>query len=118
MKKGFESPEEIDGFDELAPEDREKFTKAWEENHVADEDVPESARVPIEYNSDGDEIEVRLPLTLTLLFELTVLLYVHILRLNQNLDLKPNLTRDLSKKSLMENLILELLKRKIKRKKT
>ncbi|KAH9943531.1 zf-PARP-domain-containing protein [Amylocystis lapponica] len=44
MKKSFEDPDDLDGFDELSGDDQEKIRKAWEEGHVADEDIPESAR--------------------------------------------------------------------------
>ena len=52
MKKSFESAEELDGYEDLKPEDQEKVNKAWEEGHVADEDVPDSAKKP-----DDDEEE-------------------------------------------------------------
>ena len=52
IKKSFESAEELDGYEDLKPEDQEKVNKAWEEGHVADEDVPDSAKKP-----DDDEEE-------------------------------------------------------------
>ncbi|KAI9428839.1 hypothetical protein H4582DRAFT_1807754 [Lactarius indigo] len=44
MKKSFTEADELDGFDELQPADQDKIRKAWEDGHVADEDVPETAR--------------------------------------------------------------------------
>ena len=52
MKKSFEEADELDGFDELNADDQAKISKAWETGHVADEDIPESARKP---EGDGDE---------------------------------------------------------------
>ncbi|KAJ7698678.1 hypothetical protein B0H17DRAFT_836294, partial [Mycena rosella] len=37
---------ELDGFDDLEDADKARVTKAWEEGHVADEDIPDSARKP------------------------------------------------------------------------
>jgi len=44
MKKSFPKADKLDGFDELQPEDQDKIRKAWDDGHVADEDVPETAR--------------------------------------------------------------------------
>ncbi|RPD56945.1 zf-PARP-domain-containing protein [Lentinus tigrinus ALCF2SS1-7] len=44
LKKSFSQAEELDGFDELSEEDQERVKKAWEEGHVAPEDIPESAK--------------------------------------------------------------------------
>lgn len=44
MHKQFESASELDGYDELKPEDQAKVDKAWEEGKVADEDIPATAR--------------------------------------------------------------------------
>lgn len=44
MKKSFTEADELDGFDELQPADQDKIRKAWEDGHVADEDIPETAR--------------------------------------------------------------------------
>ena len=52
MKKNFDSATELDGFDELPAEDQAKVEKAWEEGHVAEEDIPETAKKP-----EGDEEE-------------------------------------------------------------
>jgi hypothetical protein len=56
MKKNFEDPAELDGYEDLKPEDQEKINKAYEDGHVADEDVPESARKP-----DADEEDEEKP---------------------------------------------------------
>lgn len=55
MKKSFDSATELDGFDELPAEDQAKVEKAWEEGHVADDDIPESARKPEAQESDETE---------------------------------------------------------------
>ncbi|KAJ3880629.1 zf-PARP-domain-containing protein [Lentinula edodes] len=51
-----EHPEasDVDGFEDLRPEDQDKVTKAWEVGNVADEDIPETAR---KADGDGDEEE-------------------------------------------------------------
>lgn len=46
MKAQFESADELDGFEDLNDEDQERIRKAWEDGHVADEDIPETARKP------------------------------------------------------------------------
>lgn len=53
MKKAFEDPTELDGYEEIRPEDQAKVIKAWQEGHVSDEDIPESARKPA--GDDGEE---------------------------------------------------------------
>ena len=50
IKKSIEEADDLDGFEELRDEDKDKIRKAWEEGHVADEDIPESAR-----KNDGEE---------------------------------------------------------------
>ena len=56
MKKSIEEADELDGFEDLQEGDQEKVRKAWEEGHVADEDIPESARKPTdEEEEEGDE---------------------------------------------------------------
>lgn len=40
----FSDATELDGFDELTETDKSKIVKAYEEGHVADEDIPDSAR--------------------------------------------------------------------------
>lgn len=51
MKKSFENAEDLDGFEELNDEDKEKLNTAWEVGHVAEEDIPPSAK------KDDDEEE-------------------------------------------------------------
>jgi hypothetical protein len=53
MKKSLDEPSELDGYDELKPEDQAKIVKAWQEGKVDPADVPESARKP----EAGDEDE-------------------------------------------------------------
>ncbi|KAH9849562.1 hypothetical protein C2E23DRAFT_352102 [Lenzites betulinus] len=52
MKNSFDEADELDGFDDLNDEDQDRIKKAWEEGHVAAEDVPETAR-----KADGEEAE-------------------------------------------------------------
>lgn len=44
MQELYSEPSDLDGFDELNPEDKEKVRKAFQDGHVADEDIPESAK--------------------------------------------------------------------------
>ena len=53
MKKNFSEASELDGYEELKPEDQAKVDKAWEDGEVADEDIPPSARK--EKNDDSEE---------------------------------------------------------------
>jgi hypothetical protein len=53
MKKQFGEASELDGYDDLIPEDQAKVIKAWQDGQVADEDVPDSARKPAD--EDGAE---------------------------------------------------------------
>lgn len=48
-----------DGFDELIPSDQAKVKRAFAEGHVADEDIPDSARVQegTETAEDADQKE-------------------------------------------------------------
>jgi len=43
LKKSHDTPEEVEGFNELNDVDKEKFRKAWEEGKVDPADVPPSA---------------------------------------------------------------------------
>ena len=52
MKNSFNEADELDGYDELNDDDQERIRKAWEDGHVADEDVPETAK-----KGDGEEDE-------------------------------------------------------------
>ncbi|KAF9566515.1 zf-PARP-domain-containing protein [Agrocybe pediades] len=54
VKSKFEEASEVDGFEDLKPEDQERLTKAWADGHVADEDIPPSARKP-EGEDDAEE---------------------------------------------------------------
>ena len=58
MKKSFEDPEDLDGFDEIPEIYQEKIRKAYEEGHVDPEDIPESARKP-EESGEEDEGETK-----------------------------------------------------------
>ncbi|KAJ7163400.1 hypothetical protein C8R43DRAFT_919079, partial [Mycena crocata] len=51
VKNLYDKASDMDGFDELEDEDKARVARAWEENHVADEDIPDSAR------KDGDNNE-------------------------------------------------------------
>jgi len=53
MKKSLDEASELDGYDDLKPEDKKKIDKTWEDGHVADEDIPESAKKPA--GEDGEE---------------------------------------------------------------
>lgn len=44
MQELYSEPSDLDGFDELKPEDKEKVRKAFQDGHVADEDIPETAK--------------------------------------------------------------------------
>jgi hypothetical protein len=55
MKVQFEDPADLDGFEDLNDDDQERIRKAYEDGHVADEDVPESARKPEADVDDDDE---------------------------------------------------------------
>ncbi|OSD02708.1 zf-PARP-domain-containing protein [Trametes coccinea BRFM310] len=55
MKDKLGEVEELDGFEELEEEDQERVKKAWEEGHVAPEDVPETARKPEGEEGDDEE---------------------------------------------------------------
>ncbi|KAK0211509.1 zf-PARP-domain-containing protein [Armillaria fumosa] len=44
VKEQFEKASEVDGYDDMKPEDQAKVDKAWEDGQVADEDIPETAR--------------------------------------------------------------------------
>ncbi|KAI0747052.1 poly polymerase and DNA-ligase Zn-finger region-domain-containing protein [Daedaleopsis nitida] len=52
MKNSFNEADELDGFDDLSEEDQERIKKAWEDGHVAPEDVPETAQ-----KADGEDDE-------------------------------------------------------------
>ena len=48
-KRSFENVKDLDGFEELREDDQEKLKAAWEAGHVADDDIPPTAK-----KSDGD----------------------------------------------------------------
>lgn len=52
IKKSVDEAPEIDGYEALSAEDQAKVNKAWEDGHVADEDIPDTARKP---EADDDE---------------------------------------------------------------
>ena len=58
MKKQFSESSELDGYEDLKPEDKERVDKAWEAGEVADEDIPDTARKP-EGEGDADEQEAK-----------------------------------------------------------
>lgn len=62
MKEIFSEADELDGFDDLKDEDKEKIRKAWEDGHVDDADIPDSARKPAK-DGDDDEEEDDEPVT-------------------------------------------------------
>ncbi|KAG9121176.1 hypothetical protein FRC07_002982, partial [Ceratobasidium sp. 392] len=44
FKNQFDEADELDGFEDLKDEDKDRVRTAWAEGHVADEDIPASAR--------------------------------------------------------------------------
>ena len=55
LKKRHAEASDIDGFEEISEEDQRRVEKAYEEGHVADEDIPDTARKPAE--DDKDKVE-------------------------------------------------------------
>ena len=55
MKAQFDEADDLDGFEDLNDEDQERIRKAYEVGHVADEDIPESARKPADDADEDDE---------------------------------------------------------------
>ena len=47
--------EDLDGFDELKDEDKAKIRTAWEVGHVAEEDIPETAKKTADTDGAEDE---------------------------------------------------------------
>jgi hypothetical protein len=45
---------DLDGFEDIGEENQAKLIKAWQEGHVAEEDIPESAR---KKPADGEDAE-------------------------------------------------------------
>ncbi|KAJ7477233.1 poly polymerase and DNA-ligase Zn-finger region-domain-containing protein, partial [Mycena galericulata] len=54
LKEKHDEAADIDGFEELTEEDKARVTAAYEAGHVADEDIPDSARKP-EKGGDDEE---------------------------------------------------------------
>ncbi|EJD41721.1 zf-PARP-domain-containing protein, partial [Auricularia subglabra TFB-10046 SS5] len=52
IKKSIGEAAELDGYEDLRPGDQAKLDVAWEEGHVADADIPDTARKP---EKDGDD---------------------------------------------------------------
>lgn len=44
----------MDGFEDVGDENQAKIIKAFQDGHVADEDIPESARKPVDANGDKE----------------------------------------------------------------
>jgi hypothetical protein len=40
----FDSPSDLDGYEDLTEADQAKISKAWSDGHAADKDIPVSAR--------------------------------------------------------------------------
>jgi hypothetical protein len=58
MAEKFDSASDLDGYEDLSEADQAKISKAWADGHVADEDIPDSARKPEgeeEAGEDGEE---------------------------------------------------------------
>lgn len=46
VQNQFSAASELDGFEDLNDDDKARVTQAYEDGHVADEDIPDSARKP------------------------------------------------------------------------
>jgi len=55
MQAKFNDPEDLDGFDDLKEEDQERVRRAWTDGHVADEDIPPTARKPADAADEEEE---------------------------------------------------------------
>jgi hypothetical protein len=44
MQELYSDPSDLDGFDDLKPEDKERIRKALQDGHVAEDDIPPSAK--------------------------------------------------------------------------
>jgi hypothetical protein len=53
MKKQFQEVSELDGYDDLRPEDQARIIKAWQDGRIPDEDIPKSARKPVDEDDEG-----------------------------------------------------------------
>jgi hypothetical protein len=55
MKESITEGSELDGYEALKPEDQAKIVNAWQEGHVADEDIPDTARKTADDEDKGEE---------------------------------------------------------------
>ncbi|TFK70796.1 zf-PARP-domain-containing protein [Pluteus cervinus] len=60
IKKNFEDASELDGYEDLKPEDQAKIRQAYRDGHVANEDIPETARKPAR-EEGGEKIDEEKP---------------------------------------------------------
>lgn len=59
MKDKLSGPDDLDGFEDLQDEDKERVRRAWEQGHVDDEDIPLTARKPTDAEGDEDKPKKR-----------------------------------------------------------
>jgi hypothetical protein len=57
VKKSIGEAAEIDGYEELNDEDKARVVTAWEEGHVADADIPDTAKKPEDEGDEEEEVE-------------------------------------------------------------
>ncbi|KAF9028768.1 zf-PARP-domain-containing protein [Hymenopellis radicata] len=57
VKESAPNPEDLDGWEDLKQEDKDKITKAYDEGHVAEEDIPETAKGDKNGEDEDDEDE-------------------------------------------------------------
>ena len=55
VKSSAGNPSDLDGYDDLKFEDKEKVKKAWKEGKVAEENIPESAKKPQRDDEEADD---------------------------------------------------------------
>ena len=55
VKKSITDADGLDGFEDLKEEDQEKLKAAWEAGHVADEDIPPTARKEVTGDDEEEE---------------------------------------------------------------
>ncbi|RXW17302.1 hypothetical protein EST38_g8557 [Candolleomyces aberdarensis] len=58
LKSQHPEPSELDGYEDLRPEDQAKIVKAWQDGHVDPEDIPPTA-IPNRANGAAEEIAKR-----------------------------------------------------------
>ncbi|KAL7423681.1 hypothetical protein Q5752_001263 [Cryptotrichosporon argae] len=56
IQQNFPEAEELDGYEDLPEDYQQKIRTALQEGHVDDADIPETAREPIQYDEEGNEI--------------------------------------------------------------